>query len=342
MRCLTLADQLAAEGADIRFVCRDSRGAMFDVITARGFLCDQLDESVDCPEADAVATESIIRERYPAGIDWLIVDHYELDETWERQLRPYVARIMVIDDLANRRHDCDLLLDQNYYKNLTSRYDGLVADSTVLLLGPEFALLRPEFFHARCALRERDGIVRRILVFFGGSDLHNQTQCALEAIEQLRRPDIHVDVVVGSSNPHQGVIRDYCALRPWAFYHRQVSNMANLIAAADLSIGAGGATTWERCILGLPCLTVVLADNQLVASEDVASTGATICLGWAIDKSVARYANAIRSLINDRNKLLEMSMASRMLVNVRDGAVVSEMHRMMSLDAGNVISGNNY
>jgi len=328
MRCMTLADQLVEQGAEVRFICADLLGAMFDLIEARGYLYERLDQTIDGSEADAAATKSVIQKYYPAGLDWLIVDHYQLDASWESHLRPFVSRLMVIDDLANRRHDCDLLLDQNYYRNFTERYDGLVSESAVLLLGPEYALLRPEFYRAKNEMRPRNGKVNRILVFFGGSDPSHQTECALQAIERLDRPGLQVDVVVGSSNPNQQAIREYCDARNGVNYHCQVSNMAEFIAAADLAIGAGGATTWERCILGLPCLTVVLADNQLVAAEDVAATGATICLGWALDKSIDRYFDAISAVIDDQEQLKKMSDASRALVDVHEGAVSSRMVEM--------------
>src|SRR5690606_26558309 len=132
---------------------------------------------------------------------------YSIDIQWELKLRTYVNRIMVIDDLANRRHDCDLLLDQNLYENMEQRYMGLVPETCKLLLGPRYALLRPEFREARKKLRPRDGTVRRILIFFGGTDPTNETLKAIEAVRLLNCSDIEVDVVVGAKNPHRDLIK---------------------------------------------------------------------------------------------------------------------------------------
>jgi len=208
MRCLTLADELRGRDAEIVFVCREFAGNLCGYIEEKGYVVHRLPVS-DAPDqgvgadlkhaawlgadwqTDGGQVEEIIK-RLAAPLDWLIVDHYALDERWEEYLRPYVKKIMVIDDLADRAHDCDLLLDQNFYENLESRYDGLVSAWCKKLLGPKYALLRPEFREARKNLRKRDGHVKRIMIFFGGSDPANETTKALEAIRMLKRPDIAV------------------------------------------------------------------------------------------------------------------------------------------------------
>jgi UDP-2,4-diacetamido-2,4,6-trideoxy-beta-L-altropyranose hydrolase len=209
----------------------------------------------------------------------LVVDSYALDSKWARYLRPYVNKIMIVDDLANRPLDCDLLLDQNYYKNLESRYDGLVPSHCRKLLGPKYALLRPEFHQAKKNLRKRDGKVRRILVFFGGSDPTNETVKALEAIKLLNRQEIAVDVVVGAANLCREEVKELCNQMPNTTYHCQVENMAELMAAADFAIGAGGATTWERLYLELPMIVIAVAENQVEMLEALGEAGVVKYLG---------------------------------------------------------------
>ena len=310
MRCLTLADQLHGEGAEVAFVCRDLPGGMFDLLQARGYRSAKLPlvETVkDMQILDAEETIKAAGELYPDGVDWLVVDHYKLDVIWERMLRPYARKLMVIDDLANRTHDCDLLLDQNYYRDLGRRYQRLVPEECVTLLGPSYVLLRPEFANARQRLRTRDGSVRRILIFFGGSDPTNQTRKALEAIKLIDNPDISVDVVVGAANPYRNEIESLCHGTPGTQYHCQVTNMADLIAAADIAVGAGGATTWERCALGLPALTVVFADNQLQTTLDLEQIGVTKFLGWADKITAVDLAGAIECLIENQARLKSLS-----------------------------------
>ncbi len=333
MRCLTLADQLRSEGAEVAFICRDLPGGMFDLLHTRGYRFAKLplDEAGKASQQfDAEETIKAAGQLFPSDVDWLVVDHYQLDAAWERLLRPHAGKLMVIDDLANRPHDCDLLLDQNYYRDMERRYQGLVSDECVTLLGPEFVLLRPEFAVARQKLRARDGSVRRILIFFGGSDATNQTRKALDAIKLISRPEISVDVVVGSGNPFQNEIQSICNEMPRMQYHCQVSNMAELIEAADIAVGAGGATTWERCSLGLPTLTVVFANNQLQTTLDLEQIGATKFLGWADEITATNLARDIERLIENPVQL--KSLSERASIVMREwqgtGAITAVMKQI--------------
>ena len=317
MRCLTLADQLRSEGAEVAFICRDLPGEMFDVLDNRGYRSAKLslgEVAKGAQQLDAEETIKAGKQLFPDGIDWLVVDHYEFDAAWERMLRTHVRRLMVIDDLANRQHDCDLLLDQNYYRNLDRRYQGLVPEQCITLLGPSYVLLRPEFVEARQGLRSRDGAIRRILVFFGGSDPTNQTKKLLEALKLLQRPDIETDVVVGSANPNRNTIQALCEELPNVIFHCQVSNMSELISNADLSIGAGGAAMWERCCLGLPTITVVFAANQERTTEDVAEIGAIEYLGWSDQISIEDYSCAISRMLGDSRRVRQISNAALKVV----------------------------
>jgi UDP-2,4-diacetamido-2,4,6-trideoxy-beta-L-altropyranose hydrolase len=237
---------------------------------------------------------------------------------------------MVIDDLANRPHECDLLLDQNYYRDLDSRYQGLVPEQCVTLLGPEYVLLRPEFTQARARLRARDGTVRRILVFFGGSDPTNETEKVMEALSLLGRPDIEVDVVVGLANPKRDAIQALCGALPNVSFHCQVSNMAELILNADLGVGAGGAAMWERCYLGLPTITVVFAANQARTTEDVATTGAIEYLGWSGRLSPADYAHALGESIGNPARTRQIGELALRVVRVEGQPVADTMLHILA------------
>lgn len=204
-------------------------------------------------------TIEVAHKLFPDGINWVVVDHYDLDVQWERSIRSFAYHLFVIDDLADRMHDCDLLLDQNYYLDLEIRYNDLVPHSCRKLLGPSFILLRDEFINQKRALRKRDGFIKHILVFFGSSDPTNQTKRVLDALVLLQLNEIEIDVVVGMSNPHRNSIKEHCDQSLGLNFYCQVSNMAELISKADLAIGAGGGAMWERCYLGLPTITVVFA-----------------------------------------------------------------------------------
>ena len=194
---------------------------------------------------------------------WLLVDHYDLDIHWESIIRKHVEKIIVVDDLANRKHDCDLLLDQNLYDQIDSRYTSLVPKNCKKLLGPKYALLRPEFYELRKTLTKPRKSLRNILISFGGSDPSNETTKALQAIKILNMKDLNVDVVIWNINPHKEKIKQICTTMPNTKFYSNVDNIGELMSKADLAIGAGGTTTWERCFLGIPCLVYSTHRNQM-------------------------------------------------------------------------------
>lgn len=316
MRCLTLARQLASRGAEIAFICRDLPGSMFEAIDA-GFKCIKLQSKSEAETNQLKDADESIRALnavFPEGVEWLVVDHYQLDFTWEVALRSYAKRILVIDDLANRQHLCDALLDQNYYIGYQSRYKAFVDNDCELFLGPSHVLFRPEFYDAAIQHRIRDGEVKRVLVFFGASDVTNQTQKVVDCIPLLDKADISFDVVVGASNPNKSTIEASCEKLPNVAFHCQVNNMAELMLEADLAVGAGGATTWERCILGLPCITVVFAENQLQTTLDLAGAGVIHYLGSVDQLTKSSYLEAMQHAINAPDYLLEMSEKAKQLM----------------------------
>jgi UDP-2,4-diacetamido-2,4,6-trideoxy-beta-L-altropyranose hydrolase/UDP-4-amino-4,6-dideoxy-N-acetyl-beta-L-altrosamine N-acetyltransferase len=298
MRCLTLARALRDRGDRCVFASRPAVDGAFNGIAEAGFgavvVCGTLGDAV----SEAASTVGAVQELGMPSPDWLVVDHYDLDEAFEREMRGHVSHIAVIDDLADRPHDCDLLLDQNLRADGGDPYDGLVPNGCVRLLGPRFALIRPEFA-AAASRPERDGEIGRILVSFGGGDTTELTATTLRALEPLARPDLAVDVVTGTdTEPPEGLTALAEGI-PGITLHGRVEDMASLMASADLMVGAGGSTAWERCVLGLPSLTVVMADNQEVPTLALADAGATRCLGRAGELTEADITAGIAKWLAD-------------------------------------------
>ena len=329
-RCLSLARALRERGLQSAFVCRAGHGEPSAFIASQGFDLRRIASIAAPAETEAVlpaseqaadAAETVAAMKDLAGdVSWIVADHYGLSAHWEKIVAEHAASVMVIDDLANRPHACDLLLDQNHYADAERRYEGLVPPGCRLFLGPRHVLLRPEFTEAKARLRERDGTVRRILVAFGGSDESGQTIKTLNALRGLDLADIAIDVVAGASNPRRDALRALCASIPRCTYHEQVDYMARLIADADLSIGAGGAMTWERCALGLPTLSVVTAPNQLRTTVDTAAVGATLFLGESHALDTERIAAAVAAVIANPARNREISVSALDLVPMVDGA----------------------
>lgn len=279
MRCLTLANQLKSK-AEILFISRHLVGNLNYLITQNGFKNIELLPANDQIELSGYESWLTVKQEQDAkevieilkniDVELMVVDSYAIDANWEKVIRPYAKKIMVIDDLANRKHDCDILLDQNYYEDMETRYNGLVNENCKLLLGPKYILLREEFYKAKQHQRQRNGEIKNILVFLGGSDLTNETMKTLRALEMLGRDDITVNVVVGGSNQNKDEVKAFCNKYKWMNYYCQINNMAEMMNEADLAIGAGGTATWERCFLGLPAIVIAVAENQIKIAENCA------------------------------------------------------------------------
>ena len=265
---------------------------------------------------DAEETTRALEDFVPS---WLVVDHYAIDARWERKLRAHsTVQIMVIDGIANRSHDCDLLLDQTYSPAGALRWDGLVPASCQRLVGPQFALLRPEFVSAQRNLRRRDGRVRRIFVAFGGVDEPNATALALDAIAELARPDLAVDVVVGAANPHLRQLQERCLAVDNVHLHVQVFGVAELMARADLAISAGGGLLLEQCFMQLPSIVVSIAANQIRPARALHELGAVLYVG---DFSTAQpevtaqsIGESLLQLLSAPERLLHMQAIARDLI----------------------------
>ena len=290
MRCLTLADALKNNGASTLFISRHMPLYLQEILAIKGHEFRIINSNQDEPSIDNLAHSDwlgvsqsrdaldTIKLLTNQTFDWLVVDHYALDTRWESALRQSVKNILVIDDIADREHDCDVLLDQNFYVDMQSRYVGKVPKHCQLLLGPRYALLRPEFLTARKQAKVHSGVVKRILVFFGGVDADNYTGMALSAMQNLDLNGIAVDVVIGTQHPNRDEILSICKTNSF-ICHIQTQHMAELMLQADLSIGAGGVAMLERCCLGLPSIVISIANNQISGCEAASKLGAIFYLG---------------------------------------------------------------
>lgn len=229
-------------------------------------------------QSDAVAVKDWLAN-HPA--DWLIVDHYAIDRRWEQAVSPVVKKLLVIDDLADRPHQADVLLDQNLGRQHAD-YQRLVDSDTRLLIGPEFALLRPEFALWRGASLARRALPnwQSILVMMGGADLPNFSQKVLLELNKAKLPpEAKITVVLGQAAPWEANLRNVIPImRVPTELRIGVNNMAEIMAEADVAIAAAGSAAWERCCVGLPTIQLVLAENQRKSAIALAEAGAVIAL----------------------------------------------------------------
>lgn len=288
MRCLTLARELKKH-ATIQFICRNRKGHLIDRIESEGFevfrlngksLPNDIENRLKVEwlgttqEQDVIDCSKILENIEP---DWMIVDHYGIDVFWHERLQKYCKKLLVIDDLANRQYSCDILLDQNFYQDKNQRYKNRVMSTCKLLLGPKYALLREEFL-SQLPNAQKKG-VERILVYFGGSDVKNNTLKVLQGIQYSKQFNIFIDVVIGPDSPYKTEILSFASVMKNVTCFDFVENMAEMMCNSDLYIGSAGTTTWERCCMGLPSVVIGVAENQIEPMEAMELAGMTYFLG---------------------------------------------------------------
>ena len=298
-RCLTLADALKSKGANCHFLCREYPGHLLDIIRNRGHAATVISDGVAdlsasdhafpdaldyAWETDARQSRGVMEKLRP---DWLVVDHYGIDERWEAALRMNDCKIMVIDDLADRKHLCHLLLDQNLGRSAED-YRPLVAKQCTVLTGPNFALIRTEFSELRpwsLHRRQQSQSIGRLLITMGGVDAPNATCKVLQALNSCSLPaECCITVAMGLKAQWINHVREFAKNMHWPTEVLvNVEDMAFRMGTSDLAIGAAGSTSWERCCVGLPTILIVLAQNQESGATALEVAGAAHLIGWVSD-----------------------------------------------------------
>ena len=316
MRCLSLAEILSKADFEIIFISKELDGKNYESIIEKGYkihIIPENKQNVNILQHDALETQKIIKT-YEKTFSWILVDHRNIDIEWEKILRNHVQKIIVIDDLADKKHDCDVLVDQNLYEKMNKRYENLVPKNCIKLLGPKYALLRSEFFNLRQKSIKIRTELRNILISFGSTDPYNETHKVLEAIKILNLENIHVDVVTTSVNPFKDDIKKLCSSMVNTNFHCDVDAIGLLMSTSDLAIGAGGSTTWERCCLGLPSLVTIISEDQLEFTRVMDKEGYIINLGLAENLTVNDYIEKIKN-INIKN----LQKISKLNLGIVDG-----------------------
>jgi|CXWL01.1.fsa_nt_gi UDP-2,4-diacetamido-2,4,6-trideoxy-beta-L-altropyranose hydrolase len=322
MRCLALAETLCEHGARVSFVCREDDGHLCDRIEQRGFIVCRLSVSkpgtqvgdiptfwteLEYPWEEDVDLTSAALDTLGEKPDWLVVDHYGLDTRWETALRPYAQRVMVIDDLANRTHNCDALLDPTY-RETAERYRGLLPSRACYLCGSQYALLRPQFRRQRQPFERTFPRVEdsRVHVFFGGTDLGSY------AVRFSRLLLDHVKgvttcAVLSRSCTQYDQLRLLAGECPGRFSWKvDVQDMAASMANCDFALGAPGGATWERACIGLPTVYLAVSSSQAAILERLSLNGLCVYLGMADEVSDHAFVDGMKSFFADRSKLEAM------------------------------------
>lgn len=343
MRCLALAEALSACGAVIHFICQDLPGFSSSLLkkytihllpkSELTFVAEEQnsqEKQVKFSLLDSAATSKVF-EVLPV-MDLVVIDHYGIDLSWHQAIRQFTKKILVIDDLANRKYDADFLLDQTYGR-CKEDYKNLVPSNARLFIGSEYALLRPEFAkHRKTSLKRRRSVdkAKRICISMGGGDSSNLTSKVIHCLEKIALFDIHLDVVVTSANPYLVQIKKITEKSNLNIsVYIDSEEIGLLYSQADLAIGCGGASSWERCCLGVPTLLQVEAQNQALIARNLEKAGAVKLVNFYSEFIIEELKQIFKKISEDRLFLADMSKYAEELC---DGAGATRIRDMLFLE----------
>ena len=327
MRCINLAKELKNSDFQVIFICRNDENNLIDLIK-KDFIVLQLPriKSQDkqktsllssnqlyefwlgCSQEDDLEECLNLLKNYKINkIDWAIVDHYGIDFKWEKLfLKSYTnSKMIVIDDLANRSHIADILVDQTYmsFKD-PLRYRNLINEKAIKLFGPSYALLNSSYYKASQKKKiKKNNSLKNILVYFGMVDPNGLTYQVINELKKTRFLNIFIDVVLGKVTKDSDKIEDLMKERGNCKLHRNLPNLISLMKKADLSIGAVGGTTWERACLNLPSIVVATAENQIELAEELYRDNFHIYLGETRELTTFSFEKSIDKFMNSEYKV---------------------------------------
>ena len=313
MRCLTIANEMKKNDYDVYVISNRERNNLSQLFLKNGHKIihiktkkiglKKINEIYDLEQ-----TKKILK-KINKKIDLLLVDNYSLGFRWEKSLRQLVSKIIVVDDLNNRKHDCDLIIDQGLHINMKNAYTNLVPKKCKILLGPKYAILRPEFGIIRQKLKKSNREINKIMISFGGSDPNGDTMKALNGINKIQKRIFGIDVIIGKSNREYRKIKKMCENMKKTRYFYNTTRVAAIMSKSDVAIGSGGSTTWERCCLGIPAIVSIASKDQSEATKILDSKKCIINLGESKRVKELDYMEKINGITyNKLNKMRKNCM----------------------------------
>ncbi len=320
-RCLILAEIFKKRKIKVHFICKNLKGNVTNEIKFKGYNLHLIKNVKNSNYEDYLNTRKILEE-YETETCYLVIDNYRWDEKYEQKLRFLVKKIIVIDDLANRKHDCDLLIDQNLYSNFERRYNKLVPKNCQKLLGPKYVLLRKEFLTSK--KKTQINSISKIFVSFGGQDVSNQTIRVLSAIKKSRLNYKKINFLVNKSNINLKNLRKISKNMKGVVISTNAKKLTKLIQNSDLCIGASGSMTWERAYLGIPSIVSILSENQLEIAKTMERKKCIYNMGRSKNVKISDYQK-----IFDKLKINELNSMSQRNKKVIDGKGIFRINKII-------------
>lgn len=308
-RCIVFAENLISHGHDVIFIVRHITASMKSVLHLRNIPLEILsggesrrsfssDYSSWLGVEEIFDAEQSIKKLEIFSPDWVVVDHYGINADWEGEVARIGYKILAVDDLSDRKHFCNILIDPNSKREVKGIEN--------VLSGPEYSFVASDFLIEREKASVRKE-VKRVLVFFGGIDLKNATMMALKALLSMRA-NIETDIIVvaGRQNPNLYELEEFCISENISI-HIQTDKMAQLMSQSDLFVGAAGSSNWERCVVGLPALLCYVAENQKSIASVSQRNGSAINLGDFDSLTSEDFLSGLNKIIGTKDCISKMS-----------------------------------
>jgi len=320
-RCLIFAEIFKKRKIKVHFICKNLKGNVTNEIKSRGYKLHFIKNLKNSVYEDYLNTRKIL-ERFETETCYLVIDNYLWDEKYEQKLRLFVEKIIVIDDLANRKHDCDLIIDQNLYSGFEHRYDKLVPKNCKKLLGPKYILLRKEFLTSKKKIKIQK--IKKIFISFGGQDISDEAVKVMFAIKKSKLNYEKINFLVNKSNKNLKDLKKISKNMKEITIFTVDKKLSRLIQNSDLCIGAGGSMTWERAYLGIPSIISILSKNQLEITNTMEKKGCVYNMGWAKNVKISDYQKIFGKL-----KINELNTMSQKNKKVVDGKGISRINKIV-------------
>ena len=305
IRCITLANFLKKKKFDTIFISKKLNGNLFSLILKEKHKIISLSKKSTMKNEVKEIFKKL--KNFNNKKDWMVVDHYSIGKKWESKIITKIPKLFVIDDLCDKFHLGNVLLNQNYLPGIKKKYRKVLSSKTKTLLGPKYAILNPEYKKARKNVNlKKDKKFTRVIIFFGGADDKNFTIKCLNIFLKYNLQNIKLDVVIGQSNKKKKIIKSMVKDTKYANLHIQISSLCALMRSADFYLGSGGTTTWERCSLGLPSIVIATGKNQISYNQELDKKGVLKYLGTAEKVNEKQIMSAILKFISSKsNKMSE-------------------------------------
>ena len=255
-------------------------------------------------------------------IDWLIIDHYAIDKIWEDSIKEYVKNICVIDDFTNRKHNCNIILNQQITQsNGIIKYKNIINDDCKLYCGNDYLLLHPKYFDYINFKKKYENHIKRINIFMGGSDIHNITEKIIDICNNYNKSienKIIYDIIIGKSNKnYEKIITKLKDLDNFNLYY-DLEFIGDLLEKADLCIGAPGSTSYERVLMKVPCLSICIAENQKTVINKFIEANVMKYLGTIEDKYKEKLIEYLNYFNKNNNELKKISINCENFINLKN------------------------